>query len=81
MQNIKLFDFMVLDCDITDYYIVSDDRSLPQFSQEVESKGMILMSGEYDKNTITYEEATCLSVQLLYYKVKPNHLNICHDES
>ena len=47
----------------------------------VESKGIVLMSGEYDKNTITYEEATCLSVQLLcYYGVNSEPKKLAHLE-
>ena len=55
--------------------------NLVYYPDLVDTKGMVLMSGEYDKNTITYEEATCLSVQLLcYYGVNSEPKKLAHLE-
>ena len=55
--------------------------NLVYYPELVDSKGMVLMSGEYDKNTMTYEEATCLSVQLLcYYGVNSEPKKLAHLE-
>ena len=55
--------------------------NLVYYPDLVDTKGMVLMSGEYDKNTITFEEATCLSVQLLcYYGVNSEPKKLGHLE-
>ena len=55
--------------------------NLVYYPDLVESKGMVLMAGEYDKNTMTYEEAMCLSVQLLcYYGVNSEPKKLAHLE-
>ena len=43
--------------------------------------GIVLVAGEYDKNVITYEEASCLSVQiLLYYGINSEPKKLAHLE-
>ena len=40
MQNIKLIEFMVQNCNVEEFYIVSEIRSIPHDCQELVSKGL-----------------------------------------
>ena len=55
--------------------------NLVHYTELLEEKEVVLMSGEYDKNLMTYEEASCLSVQLLlYYGVTTEPKKLAHLE-
>ena len=55
--------------------------NLVHYTELLADKGIVLVAGEYDKNVITYEEASCLSVQiLLYYGVNSEPKKLAHLE-
>ena len=55
--------------------------NLVHYTEILETKGLVLMSGDYDTNLITYEEASFLALQLvLYYGVTSEPKKLAHLE-
>ena len=55
--------------------------NLVNYTEILETKGLVLMSGDYDTNLITYEEASFLALQLvLYYGVTSEPKKLAHLE-
>ena len=53
--------------------------NLVHYTEILEKKGLVLMSGDYDMNLITYEEASFLALQLvLYYGVTSETKKLAH---
>ncbi|RZC34635.1 ATP11 domain containing protein [Asbolus verrucosus] len=59
------------------YYQVHKENApecltITHFTELKDSKNIVLMRGEYDKNIIDFKEAQCLANQLQLYYVRPN---------